>query len=363
MKRIAVFLLLSLAFAVVAAPALARRHHKPHRKAHKVATIKLTNQRLVTVIYGISMRTNVCYRSTNAGMKWEMLGQLPDPSSGNYHTTSWATPMIGLAVSWDGVYRTADGGVSWALVHAGYFGDVALLPDGRAWAVGASALMDRSADFGLTWSAVTLSDVGTADIYTVDVAPGAGASIFGYCAGHTDSGSAVIMTSSDGVTWTRQTSGFNFDVMHLACGRSAANGGYAIAGCGGVTKNYYTSDSGATWAECAGTFAAFSSYQHAVLGTSGRLAGGGNGLSRSVDGGANFTAVTGFGYSSGVYGLTASSDTDVYAEKANGPFMVSRDGGATWRETGVAPEPLIYPQAVTGYLSTGSALTLEVDGT
>ena len=125
---------------------------------------------------------NVNYRTTDGGTTWEELPLLgsayflefstPDfgVTSGNFGTftssdggLTWAAPahsmsafsfanaQLGLGIAETGVYRTADGGASFVLVHAGVAEAVSFLSPTLAVAI-VDGVLRRSTDAGLTWT-------------------------------------------------------------------------------------------------------------------------------------------------------------------------------------------------------------------
>lgn len=358
MKRITTaLLLLGLAAACLAAPALARHHHRPYckedlnphrQKAHPMPSIKLTNQKMVTALYatlpgGLS-------RSIDGGMSWQARG------SYSYMGLWFITPDVGL-VSGDGLYRTDDGGRTQYQVisgAAGSFMSIGMHDALRGYAVGNNAQLYTTADGGITWTSRGGAGLGIGATNLLSVYAVPGTSQIAYVGGNVNEGDAVILKTTDaGASWTLQTSGeASIGIMGITCN---ADGQHAVA------NRRYTTDGGTTWSACSSAPASDLG-GHKVIATdifiAARLSTGT--LYRSLDGGAKWTLTAAPGvFSYQPYEPIVVSGPQIWAAGSSG-VVYSSDRGASW--VGLSTPGIAYAiTAVTGRLSTGPALVLECE--
>jgi photosystem II stability/assembly factor-like uncharacterized protein len=138
------------------------------------------------------------YRTIDGGSSWARVGSLPQHASAMQFIDS----QTGVAVGYQGrIWRTADGGISWSQRPTGVAGDlmrVAFVDATTAWAVGGSGTVVKTTDGGLTWSQVPVpTDAWLHDVRFVD-------SQRGWIVGQ---GGTVLSTDDGGRTWAVQDSG------------------------------------------------------------------------------------------------------------------------------------------------------------
>lgn len=322
------------------------------------ATIHLTSRKYVTALYAVA--AGWVMRSFDGGHNWQTL---PIVGATGAAGIAMSTPMTGVAIGNDGdLYYTDDSGDSWTSVlagsyHAASFGDASI-----GWAIGSSAAMQKTVDGGRTWAAVTLPDIGGVNLNAVSAC----SPQIAYACGNVDAGSGVILKTTDGVTWTRQTTGVGASSLYgIAAGRVLPSSDQSdIAMTSGATQSLYTNDGGTTWAAITGAPAP-GFYQATVLNSRLAIFPHGGSLWRSVDGGANMSEIA--GSPAVCNGIDRLSDTRavVLSWDSSGAefcrvYEISNAGAtiqeiASW-QSGAAGNLV----AVQGYIQQGPALTLEV---
>jgi hypothetical protein len=131
-----------------------------------------------------------------------------------------AGTFVAVGGSTKGFTMTSTDGITWAnesRTSSAWIGNAGYL-DGMFIAAGGNGLRTRSLDLGKTW----VDEAGYQSIHYRDLAVGGGLAV---AAGHTYSGTGVITSTSDGLTWTeRLNAGASFN--HLVFG----NGVFVAAG-------------------------------------------------------------------------------------------------------------------------------------
>ena len=194
----------------------------------------------------------------------------------------------------------------------------------------------KSTDKGLHWVPVT-SGLVSCQASTIAIDP-TNANIV-YCYDATSN--TILKTTDGGITWHVLTSytytGGNRMVIAPVSGRLLITGNTAI---------YYSDDTGATWTLAAGSTGgiydiALDPTNHDTVYAAGNSAGPNFMLLRSVDGGTNFTNVTGglTGINTGGarLGVTVANSNYVYCVNIGGTsaprIIKSTDRGQTWNIT------------------------------
>jgi uncharacterized repeat protein (TIGR01451 family) len=147
--------------------------------------------------------------SADGGATWSQTRPLPSSGSQQFFTIASApsTPQTLLALSFDALYRTTDGGTQWAQITAGLpagpYGRLLIAPSDPSIAyvttpaAGSNAVVPvyKSTDGGATWTASGgLPGSIVTQLLTVD--PTAGNVLYGVTAG------ALLKSSDGGATWT-----------------------------------------------------------------------------------------------------------------------------------------------------------------
>lgn len=162
-------------------------------------------------------------KSINGGKKWEAAGA---GITGDVKLLRAAAPGSVFAVTAkEGIYRTADGGKSWARVRPGEINDLAVDPTKpeRVFVATKEGLF-RSVDNGATWAQVSKEIKGD-EVEAVVVAPSGGKVFCGTFHG-------VFVSADGGDTWSAMNDGLlNTDVRALAIAGGSAPRLYAgVAG-------------------------------------------------------------------------------------------------------------------------------------
>ncbi len=168
------------------------------------------------------------------------------------------------AIRGDGIWKTTDGGASWAQLAATvatanfqYIQKIVVHPvTGHVYAGTRNGLF-RSVDAGLTWTKVLGTGVGAADNRVADVEIGADNSIYVAIGIFTTDGVYKSATGAAG-SWTKLNTGTNgfattgFNRIELACAPSNANTLYAITAStatNGVFRILESNDGGLNWTQ------------------------------------------------------------------------------------------------------------------
>jgi len=337
--------------------------------------------------------------SANPLGPWEPLptAGLPGPW---VNDIAFATPTTVFIVAADDVYRSDDAGQTWTLSFSIYRGmrSLAVSPayaaDSTVFAVDGRSLLFRSGDGGETWEELSqIAPVGgasDADVY-LSISPvyPADSTLWAVVEG------GVAYRSGDGgLTWEQFDPGFELDRMarltpnpnypddpalelvdpiavegvHLPEGLSAhplalaESGGTLLLG---TTRGLYRSgDGGATWAEANSGLPAASVGTVAITSDGAIYAsvGGEPRLFRLLVYGAHWEPLgrlpEGDGGMLSVYGLSVASDGDappVLVATTYDDFLVSRDGGLTWKRMAGEGLPWVSYRRLAPLFSTDFA--------
>ncbi len=315
------------------------------------------------------------YRLPAGGSAWSAAGTGPGGTAPGYFYTFAFHPTDPLK-AWAGVYSnalaTADGGATWTPQVLNGSAVYDLLVDGSSatpplYAATFGSGVWRSPDGGATWAAT-----GAMAIWSANALAGSGSAVY---AG-TESG--VWKTADTGATWTRASAGLRAATPSSLAFQPGATG---LILAGGSGELFRSTDGGATWSRAqvapgdphyriafdpaAPTHAFSAANYHGLLrstdagltwnpatGTSGRAVdvavGGGTpsvvwaltsaGVYRSVDGGATFAKAWTLGATSTANALAAdpagglvawAGVQDSTTPSASGVYRTA-DGGATW---------------------------------
>ncbi len=247
---------------------------------------------------------------------------------------AFANNLLGVAVGYGGIWRTEDGGLTWAAVAGAPDLTGVVSPSGAGgvvWADATTVLVHglggtilRSADAGLTWTNVSLGSI-TAD-YT-DMAfnsIGVGIAI---------GPAREIARSSDyGATWVSVATTMDDNASALAFIDDDT-----VAVLGNTSQNMRSLDGGLTWT-VGYVFAGFNVYRMRFADVNTGLAVGaiGGRVLRTQDGGVSWSVIGGGSTDDNIEGLAASpSGSVVLAGALNGRMLRSITAGATWDDAGV----------------------------
>lgn len=315
-------------------------------------TVKLTNQRYSTVLYLVDS-VGVLYRSMDGAQSWAAISNMPAGSfaAADVVEQVWQTPMVGLHASAAGLHRTVNGGLTWTLQQAGTFYGLSMHDGMRGYCVGTSASLYKTIDGGATWAAVGSLGVGTTKLNAVSCVPGS--ATIAYAVGDVYGAKGVILKTTDGTSWALQDSGVNTSFSAVA---TAADGLHVVVGQTGSAEGRYTANGAAPWTATSGLIGEV--YAISLSGPTFIAASVvAPGLFQSTDSGGHWSAcpVTGaMGYA-----LAFISASTGWAVTDTAAWMTNK-AGASWSQMpkpGAAPVTLAV---VTGYVSSGPSLMLDV---
>ena len=260
---------------------------------------------------GIYQTTNgASWSASNVGLTgWPVVALLRDPTQAG----------VVVAGTFGGdVFRSSDGGASWAAAAAGSTNANTLIAANGKLYLGGSGVY-TSADHGATWSGTTGAQ------YTASLAAAPSAPMTMYAGG-----SSVYVSSDGGATWAASGLASTQQVNAVAVDATNAMIAYAATPDKGVFR---TANGGAAWSQINGGLTPTEVLSLAVSPSNASVvfAGTGNGLYRSVDGGSNWS-LTG-----GSAGLRVTSVVvhptkamQVYVSASNGGVFQSTDGGSSF---------------------------------
>jgi photosystem II stability/assembly factor-like uncharacterized protein len=327
------------------------------------------------------------YRSIDTGATWTPLNVAPH--AGRFTSLRMSPHDAGIlaVTSHDRVFRTLDGGASWAALGGGLPApgattDLAFDPHtpGRLWAADAAKLF-VSLDDGTTWAAQpTTGLVGTLIYLAAD--PHMADRLFGYAVDDVGGTDGVFRSTDGGATWAPVG---GLGGAWLSFGGSLPIAFTATPGTILLAINAVniarSVDGGATFTDLgviglanARTIRAIE--PHPTVAATWFVALE-TGLARTTDGGATYTAIghgirpAAGGYNNGVHALyvgPGAPDT-LYAGAFYTGFFVSTDGGVSWlrRNAGIRQAEIralaVHPaQPLWVYAGYGDAFTTPSDG-
>lgn len=290
------------------------------------------------------------WREMNAGLPdlsiWAMLGRAGEVYAGTHGRgvyraaptdTAWTyVPGPGLvdvrafhenntaiyAGTFSGVFKSADGGATWAAVGLPRTVISSLAVSGQSIFAGIFAGgVSRTDDAGETWTTVNNGVMRRATIVQCLVAKGGSvlAGIYGT--------EGVYRTDNGGASWKAANNGLPASTVWTL----AAGGADVFAGTNeGV---YRTSDNGENWALAGETLETVKITALAVEGAF-IVAGTPTGIFRSADGGATWTESTQGISGKNIYSLAMHRGNIFAGAIDDGGIFRSSDGGASWQPTG-----------------------------
>lgn len=292
------------------------------------------------------------FTSTDGGATWTergATGPVWGDGSDDYVASSADGTRLYAAQSWGYVYTSSDSGATWtAQTSTGQqeWGAISASSDGsKLVAVTSAGGIYTSTDYGANW---TLRGTNIGSGYTLSAqssADGVNLVVASY-------GNSIHTSSDSGVTWTQRASAGTEDWQGIA---ASSNGQRIVAITAevpvGSVQVRVSSDGGATWATSINREAFWSGT--VTAGSNERvLAGRGNSVYLSTDGGRTFGSTPVLVGGANGWDLAASADgTKLVATNWGGYIHTSTDFGATWTQ-------------VTGAgLRYWSEVTASADGT
>ena len=304
--------------------------------------------------------------------------RIPQPSltavtaSGVTYPSIGAVDVLALAASADGsvvyaasdsgMYRSADGGATWAEQKPGIAGAAAIAVDGGSVNTVYAAVGNfggettggfyKSTDGGYTWSVVpTQPHLALGRAGTLSAPSQLPGTIY-------SDASSLFRSRDGGVTWIG-IGPHNYNVFSFALAPSDPNVVYTVASDGFL---YRSADGGNTWTTPGGAFVAYPNangllYTYALAvdpkneNILWALTAAGT-LSKSTDGGATFATVLQDTTDQTTLYLSISASDNSIVESSRGAGMASFDGGATWHSVligaGYLNAVLATPHAILG---------------
>ncbi len=245
-------------------------------------------------------------------------------------TFSFASDLLGLGAAESGLYRTGDGGETFALVQPGEGQAVAFLSPAAAVAI-VDGTLYRSTDGGSTWTPGP-SAAGRSEIFALSAEV---ALAWGRSGTYPDFDHRLLRTADGGETWT--------DLGEVIDpGPNAAEAGFVavspqvVIASDGAGKLYRSADAGLTWAPVFATPGPTPGYfpgGGAPVFTdaqTGYFGFGAGFVIRSTDGGSSWSQISS-GSGASVRDLGRFANGDLIAVDEAGQVLTSVGGNAPWR--------------------------------
>lgn len=267
---------------------------------------------------------------------WESLG--PDSPADVYSLAvdPGDSEVVYAGTSWGGVYRSSDGGTTWAPMRDGLprrIDDLEIAPDQPTtlYASGGyeSEGLFRTTDAGTSWQPTEAPD-GIAYVYDAATDPGNGATL--YAAGY----GRILKSTDRAQTWTEVFIGLDtHDDVERFCSVIVdpveADTVYATSSFGAVVR---TRDAGATWERFPGIFGGCGYVDPATLGAAASSPGTlylltSSELLRSEDGGETWALRSVVPGRAHALAIDPRRADDVYVV-THDALLKSGDGGISW---------------------------------
>lgn len=158
---------------------------------------------------GFAGAPDAIYKTANGGKSWSMVHN----SAGMISSIVFTSAQIGYAVGYDNplILKTVDGGNSWTSIANQYsLLSVAFSSANKGYAVGFDGTIVYTNDAGATWNVPASTDGNSQILRSVCCLDD------NTCFAVGDSGT-ILKTIDGGATWTRQISGTNQHLKSVAC--------------------------------------------------------------------------------------------------------------------------------------------------
>ncbi len=267
--------------------------------------------------FGIARDNLNAYLTQDGGLTWA-------PSPNDVFALDFAGASIGLGVADTGVYRTADAGATFTLVHAGAAEAVAFLDATVAVAIVDGGFV-RSIDGGVTWTPGA-STAGRSRLFAVstDVVLA-----WGRSGSFPDYDDHILRSDDAGQTWTDLG-----EVMPEGVLAFAIPGAPAVVAADLAGNMFHSADAGASWAQAfasPGPAPSFFVSGAPVFGDAltGYFGYGAGFAVKTTDGGVSWTQLSsGSGVS--LNDVDRFSGGDLIAVGERGEVLTSAGGAAPW---------------------------------
>jgi len=271
--------------------------------------------------FGVTTGNFGAYLSRDGGLTWA-------PSPQGMAAFSFADAQTGLGVADSGLYRTTDGGDTFALVQAGAADATAFLSATVAVAIVDGNLV-RSTDGGVSWTAGSSAE-GRNRVLAVSANV---VLAWGRSGAYPDFDDRIFRSADGGATWTDLGEVIAADPFAAPFGFSLPGGGIVIAS-DGAGKLYRSADAGLTWAQ---TFASpgptpgflgstapvFSDAQTGYFGF------GAGFVIQTTDGGVSWTQISS-GTGTTLLAMDRFANGDLIAVGEAGQVLTRAGGAAPW---------------------------------
>jgi photosystem II stability/assembly factor-like uncharacterized protein len=289
-----------------------------------------------TIYAGTGVGNTGIYKTTNGGVSWAAVGPIPLGSALAVDPSNSRTVYTGSSA---GVYKSTDGGMTWRPARRGMgrlpVYALAIAPrNSRTLYAGTSAGIYKSRDGGASWAGASQGLVDPR-ILSLAVDPRTASTVYSSTSNQTVGVIGGVFKTVDGAaSWSASYQGLG----SLPAGPFAVNPAspatlyVSVAGVGLLM----TVDSGATWSPAVGLTKGIAAIVQdpstpSTLYATGSQCGGPppvTGLCRSLDGGATWNPIaTPVGPTA--FAVDPSVSADLYLAGATG-FWRSTDGGASW---------------------------------
>jgi photosystem II stability/assembly factor-like uncharacterized protein len=273
------------------------------------------------------------FRTADGGKTWARRTAIPGTrvSGGGPDPTDvfFTTPDIGVATTSGGrIYRTTDGGGSWTLVllDTRRLNGLFFFNGSIGYAVGDHSAIFRTTDGGANWSQKDLG--GVLDITSIRCASAV------RCLATVGPGDLLIRTTDGGDTFTAVTP--STDPIFAAAFPSAAR----AVGAGKFGTTVVSDDGGATWSAIGGRITENFTRLRASSATVAYAPGDNGALGRTVDGGLTWVTL-GVSTSANVIDATFPTQQIGFTLDSNGSVLRTDNAGASWQilNTGTTARP------------------------
>lgn len=280
------------------------------------------------------------YRSDDAGKTWTLL-RAPMAASPYFSGAWFVDGRRGVAVASSGLLGTEDGGKTWvANTSAGFKSPQAIVSASakRGWVSdwnGSAYDLYRSDDGGRSWA---LLKAGMREQVQFFLDESRGWSV-------SSSGDRVLASSDGGASWAARGS-VSFGIKRLHFSDASRGLALSVRGYAGAPACMaLSSDGGASWGAC--TSIAGVDEFYGVTSKAGELwvVGSGGAILRSADGGASWTRLAS-GTGNALHAIAFADASNGWVVGEQGTVLATQDGGQTWRRQPVPTGQAIKALAV-----------------
>lgn len=280
------------------------------------------------------------YKTTNGGLSWAMTPAVP---SGSVRDIHFFNHNVGLTVGADYIWRTTNGGVTWSMVYPGQLNtelfSVSFVDDLNGFVSGARGMVLKTTDGGISWQELTniyINIIRLDDIHFVNRQVGI---VVG------DDGGKIFRTSNGGVSWNLIESGIT-SVLR-AVDFFDENTGVAVGRYGIIRR---TTNAGVSWSNPQVNQATEQLFGLHIFDQTFACAVGENTIVTSTDAGLTWYKQS-YTYPEWVMGVYFVTRQKGFAVGTNGKIFKTTNGGDTWIESAT-----INPQNILRRVSFADTL-------